>query len=126
MQKLARTIKIKQKPHKNGIINWTNITETDENQKGMINISLKKFFDDYKSVQKWLCEDERIFGDFFFRMVDEIEDISFNHAVRLITDLLLQSVKEIFGFTDSQLDMLADSFYKKFLPCYQSALKRAA
>lgn len=66
------------------------------------------------------------FGELFFSMVDEIADVSFNHAVTLITDLLLQSVKESFGFTDSQLDMLADNFYRKLLPCYQRGLKRAA
>ncbi len=33
---------------KKGKTAMTNITETDENEKGMINASLKKFFDDYR------------------------------------------------------------------------------
>ena len=80
----------------------------------------------FLSLQKRLCEDGRSFGDLFFSVVDEIADISFDNAIRLIIDLLLRSVKEVFGFTDSRLDMLVDDFRKKLPPCYQRALKCSA
>ena len=80
----------------------------------------------FLSVQKRLCEDERSFGELFFKMVDEIADISFNHAIKLVTDLLLQSIKEVFDLTDSQLNILVNNFYKKLPECYQKVLKHAA
>ena len=79
----------------------------------------------FLSVQKRLCEDERSFGELFFKMVDEIADISFNHAIKLVTDLLLQSIKEFFDLTDSQLNILVNNFYKKLPECYQKVLKHA-
>ena len=70
----------------------------------------------FLSLQKRLCDDGRSFGELFFSVVDEIADISFYNAIRLIIDLLLQSLKEVFGFTDCKLDMLVDDFRKKLPP----------
>ena len=80
----------------------------------------------FLALQERLCEDGRSFGELFFSVVDEIADISFDNAIRLIIDLLLQSVKEVFGFADSKLDMLADDFRRKLPPCYRRALKCSA
>ena len=46
--------------------------------------------------------DERSFGDLFYDVVDELADITFDHALSLIFSALIDSVREIFHATDEQ------------------------
>lgn len=57
-------------------------------------------------------------------MIDEMADITFNHALQLIIDIMLQTIKERFGLSDDQLNQYAIDFISRLPDCYQHALQQ--
>ena len=74
------------------------------------------------SLQQRCNTDERTIGELFLLMVDEIADTTFAHAMKLIVDILLQSVQEHFGLSDDQLNAFVRQFYDRLPPSYQHFL----
>ncbi len=64
------------------------------------------------SLQKRCSEDDRTIGELFLVMVGELVDITFAHAMRLIVDAMLQTVREHFGLTEDQLLVFTRQFYE--------------
>ena len=56
-------------------------------------------------------------------MVDELADTTFAHAMQLIVEAMLQTVREHFGLTDEQLLVFTRQFYDR-LPALIKELKR--
>jgi len=69
--------------------------------------------------------DERSFGDLFYAVVDELADITFDHALSLIVSALIDSVREIFHATDEQITALMNDMLSR-LPVHLRKCLRAA
>ena len=61
--------------------------------------------------------DERSFGDLFYAVVDELADITFDHALSLIVSALIDSVREIFHATDEQISAVMNDMLSR-LPAH--------
>jgi len=57
--------------------------------------------------------DERSFGDLFYAVVDELADITFDHALSLIVSVLIDSVREIFHAMDEQITALMNDMLSR-------------
>ena len=75
------------------------------------------------SLQKRFNEDDRTIGELFLLMVDELADTTFAHAMQLIVDVMLQTVREHFGLSDDQLLAFTRQFYDRLPACYQRFLQ---
>ena len=75
------------------------------------------------SLQKRRNEDDRTIGELFLLMVDELADTTFAHAMQLIVDAMLQTVRESFGLTEAQLLDFARQFYDRLPASYRHFLQ---
>ena len=75
------------------------------------------------SLQKRFNEDDRTIGELFLLMVDELADTTFAHAMQLIVDVMLQTVREHFGLSEEQLLAFTRQFYDRLPACYQRFLQ---
>lgn len=75
------------------------------------------------SVAQRRNTDDKTICELFFCMLDELDDITFNHSMMIILDALLGTVMEYFHIQESQLEEFTASFINR-LPIYmQQALK---
>ena len=74
------------------------------------------------SLQQRCNTDDRTIGELFLLMVDEIADTTFAHAMKLIVDILLQTVRNHFGLSDDQLNAFVRQFYDRLPASYQHFL----
>lgn len=75
------------------------------------------------SLQKRCNEDDRTIGELFLMMVDELADTTFAHAMQLIVDAMLQTVREHFGLTEEQLLDFTRQFYDRLPASYRHFLQ---
>ena len=78
------------------------------------------------SLQQRNSSDDRTIGELFFLMIDELADITFGHALRLIVDIMSQMIQERFGLSDDQLDQFVADFVGRLPASYQHALQLKA
>ena len=78
------------------------------------------------SLQQRNNTDNRTISELFLLMVDELEDITFGHALQLIVDVLLQMVQERFGLSEDQLNEFMMEFINRLPLSYQHALQLTA
>ena len=62
-------------------------------------------------------EDQRILGELFFYLVDEMADISFNCSLGILMDVLMASLKELLKLGEEQLSIFTADFESR-LPEY--------
>ena len=72
----------------------------------------------YTAVQyyKTICE-------LYFRLMDELDDISFSQSMRIIIDALIESVMEYFHITEQHLEEFTSSFVQRLPKYMQKALE---
>ena len=75
------------------------------------------------SLQKRCNEDDRTIGELFLLMVDELADTTFAHAMQLIVDAMLQTVREHFGLSEDQLLAFTRQFYSCLPASYRHFLQ---
>jgi len=63
-------------------------------------------------------EDPRCFGELFYLVHDELQDISFAKAFDLILSFLLDSLRDFFFLSESKINDFLDSFFAKLPPFY--------
>lgn len=61
--------------------------------------------------------DDKTICELFFRLMDELDDITFSQSMRIIIDALMGVVMEYFHITEQQLEKLTASFVQR-LPKY--------
>ena len=71
----------------------------------------------FLSYEKRNDEDDRTLGELMFSIYDEMQDITFNHSMAIITQALFDAVTEMLSLTKEQLEALAESFLSR-LPVY--------
>ncbi|MBQ5560196.1 MAG: transposase, partial [Lachnospiraceae bacterium] len=64
----------------------------------------------FLSYEKRNDEDDRTIGELMFLISDEMQDITFNHSMVIITQALFDAVTEILSLTKEQLEALTESF----------------
>ena len=55
-------------------------------------------------------------------MVDELEDITFNHSLQILVKAMFESVKEIFQPTEEQMERFTNAFIFRLPKYMQEAL----
>ncbi|GHN36602.1 hypothetical protein ME792_17280 [Lactobacillus delbrueckii] len=55
-------------------------------------------------------------------MVDELEDITFNHSLQILVKAMFESVKEIFQPTEEQMERFTTAFIFRLPKYMQEAL----
>ncbi len=63
-------------------------------------------------------QDPRCFGELFFLVSDELKDISFSKALETLLIALVETLRDAFFLTASQIDDLLDSFLAKIPAFY--------
>ena len=71
----------------------------------------------FLSFEKRNDEDDRTIGELMFLIYDEMQDITFNHSMTIITQALFDTVTEMLNLTKEQLEALAQHFLSH-LPVY--------
>ena len=69
------------------------------------------------SVEQRKDGDERSICELFYLLCDELADITYNESMRLIVNAMLESLREIFHFTDGQIGAFTADFVSR-LPKY--------
>ena len=69
------------------------------------------------SVEQRKNEDERSICELFYIICDELADITYNESLHLIVNAMLESLREIFHFTDEQIEAFTADFASR-LPKY--------
>jgi hypothetical protein len=75
------------------------------------------------SLQQRNSADDRTISELFLLMIDELEDITFGHALQLIVVIMLQMVQERFGLSDDQLTEFMNEFIDRLPNSFQHALR---
>ena len=78
------------------------------------------------SAEQRGCVDNRTMGDLFYDVGDELRDITWLEAFRLLTDSFLESVIEKLFLTDAQVEVLIDTFISSLPRQLQKKLQKCA
>ena len=76
------------------------------------------------SVAQRENEDDRTICELCFCLLDEMEDITFSHAMCIIIDALTDAVMEYFHITETQLEEFTSNFVHHLPQYMQEALER--
>jgi len=71
-------------------------------------------------------QDMRTLGELFFFLVDEMEDITFSHAMELILRAMFVSICKNFNFAEDQMDSFIDDFLNGLPGYMRNAIAKAA
>ena len=74
------------------------------------------------SVYKRKDTDERTIGDIFYQLIDEMEDITYNKSMLILTEAMLCCVQDTLQLSDEKVADLAKQFYAKLPEYIQKAL----
>jgi hypothetical protein len=67
--------------------------------------------------------DDKTICELFFRLMDELDDITFSQSMRIIMDALMDAVMEYFHITEQQLEEFTASFVQRLPKYMQKALE---
>ncbi len=67
--------------------------------------------------------DGKTICELYFRLMDELDDITFSQSMRIIIDALIESVMEYFHITEQQLEEFTSSFVQRLPKYMQKALE---
>ena len=70
--------------------------------------------------------DQRSLGELFYVTIDELEDLRYMDALRLILSLLIDQVKELALFDEKKLSALLDKFIDELPILWSGCLKQCA
>ena len=78
------------------------------------------------SAEQRTCTDNRTMGDLFYNVEDELRDITWLEAFRLLTESFLESVTEKLFLTDAQMEVLIEAFISSLPRQLQNKLQKCA
>ena len=70
--------------------------------------------------------DGKTICELYFRLMDELDDITFSQSMRIIIDALIESVMEYFHITEQQLEEFTSGFVQRLPKYMQKALERGS
>ena len=71
-------------------------------------------------------EDQRTFGEIFFFLVDEMEDITFSRSLFILMDAMMASLQEILKLSEEQLTAFTADFEARLPKYLRNALRPEA
>lgn len=74
------------------------------------------------SIEQRKDMDERSICELFYVLCDELADITYSESLHLIVNAMLESLRELFHFTDEQLKAFTDDFVVRLPKYLQTAL----
>ena len=77
------------------------------------------------AVENRESEDPRTLGELFTYFIDEIADVTFVQAFRLIMDLFSNMMTERFELSEEEISSMIDSFIVALTPSMQRQLRAA-
>jgi hypothetical protein len=77
------------------------------------------------AVENRESEDPRTLGELFTYFIDEIADVTFAQAFRLIMDLFSNMMTERFELSEEEISSMIDSFIAALTPSMQRQLRAA-
>ena len=78
------------------------------------------------SVTQRRNTDDKTICELYFRLMDELDDITFSQSMRIIIDALIESVMEYFHITEQQLEEFTSGFVQRLPKYMQKALERGS
>ena len=78
------------------------------------------------SQQKRTCEDDRTLGDLFFAVVDQMEEMSFTEALKLIIQALFDEIVKVEGMSEAVRVQIVQIFINKLPQTLTASLKLSA
>ncbi len=67
--------------------------------------------------------DDKTICELYFRLMDELDDITFSQSMRIIIDALIESVMEYFYITEQHLEEFTSSLIQRLPKYIQKALE---
>lgn len=74
------------------------------------------------SIEQRKDEDQRSICELFYVLCDELADITYKDSLRLIVNAMIESLRELFHFTDKQINSFTDDFVSRLPEYLQSSL----
>ncbi|WP_036613623.1 IS4 family transposase [Oribacterium sp. P6A1] len=78
----------------------------------------------FLSVYQRKDEDERTIGEIFYVLLQEMEDITFQHSLFILVEAMTASIKNILHITDEQVEEIYKDFFFRLPEYMQDALTR--
>ncbi len=78
------------------------------------------------SVTQRCNTDDKTICELYFRLMDELDDITFSQSMRIVIDALIESVTEYFHITEQQLEEFTSGFVQRLLKYMQKASERGS
>jgi len=78
------------------------------------------------SQQKRTCEDDRSLGELFFAVVDQMQEMTFNEALRLIIQTLFDEIIMVEGMSETVRLRIVQIFISKLPQTLTASLKLSA
>lgn len=78
------------------------------------------------SVAQRSNEDNKTICELFYVLLDEMDDITFSHSMRIIMEAMIEAAVEIFQISDAQLEQFTDCFFSKLPKYMQECLKSSS
>ena len=75
------------------------------------------------SVTQRCNTDDKTICELYFRLMDELDDITFSQSMRIIIDALMETVMEYFHITEQQLEEFTSRFVQRLPKYMQKALE---
>ena len=75
------------------------------------------------SVTQRCNTDDKTICELYFRLMDELDDITFSQSMRIIIDALMEAVMEYFHITERQLEEFTSNFVQRLPRYMQKALE---
>ena len=76
----------------------------------------------FLSVYQRKDEDERTIGEIFYVLLQEMEDITFQHSLFILVEAMTESIKNILRITDDQVEEIYRDFFFRLPEYMQDAL----
>ena len=76
----------------------------------------------YLSVYQRKDQDERTIGEIFYVLLQEMEDITFQHSLFILVEAMTASIKNILHITDEQVEEIYKDFFFRLPEYMQDAL----
>lgn len=74
------------------------------------------------SVYKRKDEDQRTIGEMFYVLLQEMEDVTFQHSLLLLVEAMTQSIKAILHASDEMIEKIYIDFFNRLPEFMQNAL----
>ncbi|HCS67045.1 MAG TPA: hypothetical protein DIW34_02180 [Oribacterium sp.] len=74
------------------------------------------------SVYQRKDQDERTIGEIFYELIQEMEDITFQHSIFVLIEAMTESIQQVLHISDELVNEIYMDFFRRLLEYMQDAL----